>query len=117
MAEEKELAVEQQTITEDKTATKKEKKKFKMPNREKRERTPKEATALMLGLISVFAAALAAVCAYMLPVVVAIILGAVAILFGFGSLMLGKGGTLPAILGIITGFFSIMAEILMIKLG
>ncbi len=65
------------------------------PKKEKRERTPREATALMLGLVSLGLAAAGIASLMWVSVLVAAVLGGCAVLGGFASLMVGKGGTLP----------------------
>ena len=86
------------------------------PKKEKRERTPREATALMLGLVSLGLAAAGIASLLWLSVLVAAILGGIAVLGCFASLMVGKGGTLPAIVAAGAGFLTVLSAILSMKM-
>ncbi|MGN1403427.1 MAG: hypothetical protein ACI4XB_03795 [Ruminococcus sp.] len=90
--------------------------KPKKPKREKKERTPKEATALMLGIIALVLAILAVGALMYVSTLVAAILGGCAVLGGFASLMVGKGGILPAIVGIGGGFLTVLSAIITMRL-
>ena len=82
----------------------------------KKERTPKEATALMLGVVALVLAILAIAAGYFLPVLVGAVLGIAAVIAGFASLMFGKGGLLPALVGIAAGFLNLLAAIVVSKM-
>ncbi len=86
------------------------------PKKEKRERTPQEATALMLGLVSLGLAAAGIITLMWVSVLVAAILGGCAVLGGFASLMVGKGGTLPAIVAAGAGFLTVLSAIISMKM-
>lgn len=86
------------------------------PKKEKKERTPKEATALMLGIIALVLAILAVGALMYVSILVAAILGGCAVLGGFASLMVGKGGILPAIVGIGGGFLTVLSAIITMRL-
>lgn len=60
------------------------------PKKEKQERTPREATALMLGLVALGLAVVGVASLLWLSTLVAAILGGIAVLTGFASLMVGK---------------------------
>ena len=77
------------------------------PKKEKQERTPREATALMLGLVASL---------LWLSTLVAAILGGIAVLTGFASLMVGKSGTLPAIVAAVAGFLTVLSAIISMKM-
>ena len=62
------------------------------PKKEKQERTPREATALMLGLVALGLAVVGVASLLWLSTLVAAILGGIAVLTGFASLMVGKSG-------------------------
>lgn len=86
------------------------------PKKEKKERTPKEAIALMLGIIALVLAILAVGALMYVSILVAAILGGCAVLGGFASLMVGKGGILPAIVGIGGGFLTVLSAIITMRL-
>ena len=86
------------------------------PKKEKRERTPREATALTLGLVSLGPAAAGIASLMWVSVLVAAVLGGCAVLGGFASLMVGKGGTLPAIVAAIAGFLTVLSAIISMKM-
>lgn len=86
------------------------------PKREKKERTPKEATALMLGVTALILAVLAVGALIYVSIMVAAILGGCAVLGGFASLMVGKGGILPAIVGAGAGFLTVLSAIITMRL-
>ena len=91
-------------------------KKAKKPKKEKKVRSPKEFTALLLGCFSLVLAILAVAALIFLSTTVGIVLGGCAILAGFISLFVGKGGTLPAVVGLVAGFLTILSAIVSIQL-
>lgn len=86
------------------------------PKREKKERSPREATALMLGLVSLGFAVLGVAAMLCVSFLVSAILGGCAVLGGFASLMVGKGGMLPAIVGAGAGFLTVLSAIVTMRL-
>ena len=80
------------------------------PKKEKQERTPREATALMLGLVALGLAVVGVASLLWLSTLVAAILGGIAVLTGFASLMVGKSGTLPAIVAAVAGFLTVLSS-------
>ena len=82
----------------------------------KKKEPPKEATALMLGVVALVLAILAIASGYFLPVLVGAVLVIAAVLAGFASLMFGKGGLLPALVGIAAGFLNLLAAIVVSKM-
>ncbi len=88
----------------------------KQPKPKKEKRTPREATALMLGLVSLGLAAAGIASLMWVSVLVAAVLGGCAVLGGFASLMVGKGGTLPAIVAAIAGFLTVLSAIISMKM-
>lgn len=95
---------------------KKQTEKPQKPKREKKERTPREATALMLGLVSLGLAVLGVGALMYVSAMVGAILGGCAVLCGFASLMVGKGGTLPAIVAAGAGFLTVLSAIISMKM-
>ena len=51
-----------------------------------------------------------------LSTLVAAILGGIAVLTGFASLMVGKSGTLPAIVAAVAGFLTVLSAIISMKM-
>ena len=70
----------------------------------------------MLGVVALVLAILAIAAGYFLPVLVGAVLGIAAVIAGFASLMFGKGGLLPALVGIAAGFFNLLAAIVVSKM-
>lgn len=91
-------------------------KKEPKAKRQKKERSPKDATALLLGCISLGLAVLTVLALLFVNSVVTFTLGICAVLVGFGSLMFGKGGTLPAVVGIGAAFLSILSMIITLRM-
>ncbi len=96
----------QQTKTSEKQRT----------TKEKRERTPREATALALGIMALGLSVGGVVGLIWVSVVVGAILGGFSVLFGFAALMVGKGGTFPAVIGIGAGFLTVLSAIVTMRL-
>lgn len=88
----------------------------KKPKREKRQRTPKELTALMLGCVGLVLSVLGVAALLFLSGIVGAILGGCAVLIGFSSFMVGKGGALPAVVAIVAGFLTVLSFLVMIQL-
>lgn len=86
------------------------------PQKEKRVRTPRETTNLVLGVIALVLSVLGVAALLWLSALVGAILGGCAVLFGFGALMTGKGGTLPAVIGIVAGFLTVLSAIITMRL-
>ncbi|MCD8219870.1 MAG: hypothetical protein LUC50_05965 [Ruminococcus sp.] len=86
------------------------------PKREKRQRTPKELTALMLGCVALLFSVLGVAAGFFLPMLVAAILGGCGVLAGFTSFFVGKGGTLPSVVAIVAGFMTILTYLITLRL-
>ncbi len=98
----------------------KKKKKAKAKSKQKRtrkQRTAKESTALILGIAAIFLAVLGVASLIWLSQVVAIVLGGCAIVGGFASLFVGKGGILPAVVALVAGFMTILSAMVSMQLG
>ncbi|MCD7959277.1 MAG: hypothetical protein LUF89_07300 [Ruminococcus sp.] len=112
-------------INEDENSEKKKlqkAKKSKKPKKakgkkEKKVRSAKEATSLMLGYVSLGLSILGVAALIFLSEIVAIVLGACALIAGFISLSIGKGDTLPSVVGLVAGFLSILSAVIVLKLG
>lgn len=125
-AEEERLAAEKEEKKQakrEKKAEKKEKEKKKKQKKAKKarkkrpRRSPKEFAALVAGCMSLAFAVLDVLALFFLSEIVAIVLAVCAIIAAFISLGMGKGGTLPAVVGLVAGFLSILAVIAMIQLS
>lgn len=92
------------------------KKKPRRVKHEKKERTPREATAFVLGLAALGFAAGGIAMLLWVSVLAAAIFGGTAVLVGFSSLMVGKGGQFPAIVGAIAGFLTVLSAIVSMRL-
>ncbi len=97
----------------DKTPSMREKK----PKRAQKVRTPRESTSLVVGIFSLILAALAVIMLIVLGGVAAAILGGCAIVAAFVTFILGKGGTLFAVVGLIAGFMTILSYLVTLALG
>ena len=86
------------------------------PKKEKQERTPRDATALMLGLVALGLGVVGVASLLWLSTPVAAILGGIAVRTGFASLMVGKSGTLPAIVAAVAGFLTVLSAIIAMKM-
>ncbi len=86
------------------------------PEENKKERSPKETTSLWIGCISLVLSILTVLALLYVNSVVTLIFGICAVLSGFISLMIGRSGTLPSVVGIGAGFLSILALLITMRL-
>ncbi len=86
------------------------------PKRQKRQLTPKEQTALVIGLVAILLSVVGVAALLWLSGVVGAILGGCGVVAGFISLMVGKGGTLPSVVAIVAGFLTVLSYLVMMQL-
>lgn len=88
-------------------------KKETAPKKEKQKkpaRTPREASSLLIGVLSLLFSAGAALMLFLeIPIMICAIFAGVGALGGFVSLLFGKSGTLPAVVAIGAGFMCVLA--------
>ncbi|MFR0950661.1 MAG: hypothetical protein ACLSFT_09100 [Ruminococcus callidus] len=68
------------------------------------------------GLVALGLAVVGVASLLWLSTLVAAILGGIAVLTGFASLMVGKSGTLPAIVAAVAGFLTVLSAIISMKM-
>lgn len=95
---------------------KKQEKLTETPKREKKERSPREATALLMGCVSLGLSVATVLALFYINFTVTFVLGICAVLAGFVGLMFGKGGTLLSVVGIGAGFLSILSMIITMRM-
>lgn len=92
---------------------KKEKRKRPKKNHQP-ERTPKESSALLIGILAVVLSGIGILMLiFNVPVLVSAIFAGAGVLCGFGSLLFGKGGALPAVVAIVAGFMCVLAVVVL----
>ncbi len=96
------------------------KEKKEKPKKEKRARerlAPKEFNALILGICSIVLAAFGMILLFLISGVAGAVLGGCAVIVGLISLFFGKKGALPAVVGLIAGFLTVLSYIATVALG
>ena len=71
---------------------------------------------ICMGLVALGLAVVGVASLLWLSTLVAAILGGIAVLTGFASLMVGKSGTLPAIVAAVAGFLTVLSAIISMKM-